>query len=74
MFSLVFSSVIQVYFSIMNHSRAVRAMNEALKQNRLIGEGENRPFAYASDDRHNVSDVQKSVCFHLYGFDVNIFT
>lgn len=43
-------------------ARAVRAMNEALKQNRLLrGEGENRPFTYASDDRNNVPDAQKSV-------------
>lgn len=51
----------------MNHPRAVRAMSEALKQNRLIQEGENRPFADASDDRHNAPDVQKSVCVRFIG-------
>ncbi|KAL3509135.1 hypothetical protein ACH5RR_028536, partial [Cinchona calisaya] len=51
--------------------RAVRAMNETLKQNRLLREqGENRSFPYVSDDRKSASEVQKDVSdFHLGGGD-----
>ncbi|KAK2991798.1 hypothetical protein RJ640_013129 [Escallonia rubra] len=42
--------------------RAVRAMNETLKQNRLVREqGDSMPYAYSSDDRNTVPDLQKSV-------------
>jgi hypothetical protein len=46
--------------------RAVRAMNETLKQNRLLREqGDDRSFSLSSNDRN--SDLQKDVCslFHL---------
>lgn len=41
--------------------RAVRAMNETLKQNRLLREREeDRSFAHSPND--NISDLQKNVC------------
>ncbi|KAK3033273.1 hypothetical protein RJ639_034347 [Escallonia herrerae] len=41
--------------------RAVRAMNETLKQNRLVrDQGDSMPYAYSSDDRNTVPDIQKS--------------
>lgn len=44
----------------MDQSRAVRAMNETLKQNRLLREQEdNRP--YPSDDQNIGADHQKNV-------------
>ncbi|TXG55032.1 hypothetical protein EZV62_020288 [Acer yangbiense] len=44
--------------------RAVRAMNETLKQNRLLRErGEDGSFS--SNDRDNTSDLQKDVCVRL---------
>lgn len=45
--------------------RAVRAMNETLKQNRLLQErGEDRPFTHSSND--NTSDLPKNTSnFHL---------
>ncbi|XP_024047159.1 serine/threonine-protein kinase EDR1 isoform X3 [Citrus clementina] len=45
--------------------RAVRAMNETLKQNRLLQErGEDRPFTHSSND--NTSDLPKNASnFHL---------
>ncbi|KAL5797393.1 hypothetical protein ACOSQ2_002213 [Xanthoceras sorbifolium] len=51
--------------------RAVRAMNETLKQNRLLqGREEDRPFTHSSNDRGNTSDLQKDVSnFHLSGHD-----
>ncbi|XP_057953377.1 probable serine/threonine-protein kinase SIS8 isoform X1 [Malania oleifera] len=47
--------------------RAVRAMNETLKQNRLLREqGDDRPFSYSANDRNSNSDLQKNVSdFHL---------
>ncbi|KAK0589151.1 hypothetical protein LWI29_010361 [Acer saccharum] len=49
--------------------RAVRAMNETLKQNRLLRErGEDGSFS--SNDRDNTSDLQKDVSnLHLSGHD-----
>ncbi|XP_028065496.1 serine/threonine-protein kinase EDR1-like isoform X3 [Camellia sinensis] len=42
--------------------RAVRAMNETLKQNRLLGEqGDDRSFLYSSNDGNIGSDHQKNV-------------
>lgn len=47
---------------IANCFRAVRAMNETLKQNRLLQErGEDRPFTRSSND--NTSDLPKNVHF-----------
>lgn len=46
--------------------RAVRAMNETLKQTRLLREqGDDRSFSPSSNDRN--SDLQKDVCslFHV---------
>ncbi|GAY54284.1 hypothetical protein CUMW_155520 [Citrus unshiu] len=50
---------------IANCFRAVRAMNETLKQNRLLQErGEDRPFTRSSND--NTSDLPKNASnFHL---------
>lgn len=49
----------------MNYHRAVRAMNETLKQNRLLRErGEDGSFTHPSDDRNSSSDLQKNVCFN----------
>ncbi|KAK9285229.1 hypothetical protein L1049_024417 [Liquidambar formosana] len=47
--------------------RAVRAMNETLKQNRLLKEQcDDRSFAYSSNDRNSGSDLPKNVSdFHL---------
>lgn len=42
--------------------RAVRTMNEMLKQNRLLGvQGEIRPFSYDSNDRNSSSDLKGNV-------------
>lgn len=42
--------------------RAVRAMNETLKQNRLLEEQQDdRSFSYSSNDRNSSSDLQKNV-------------
>ncbi|XP_058219502.1 serine/threonine-protein kinase EDR1-like isoform X2 [Rhododendron vialii] len=42
--------------------RAVRAMNEAMKQNRLLKEqGDDRSFSYSSNDRNISSDHQENV-------------
>ncbi|KAA8526288.1 hypothetical protein F0562_008509 [Nyssa sinensis] len=42
--------------------RAVRAMNETLKQNRLLrDQGDGRSFLYSSDDRNSGPDHQKNV-------------
>ncbi|KAF7141682.1 hypothetical protein RHSIM_Rhsim06G0130700 [Rhododendron simsii] len=42
--------------------RAVRAMNEAMKQNRLLKEqGDDRSFSYSSNDRNIGSDHQENV-------------
>ncbi|XP_022739433.1 serine/threonine-protein kinase EDR1-like isoform X2 [Durio zibethinus] len=51
--------------------RAVKAMNEALKQNRLLQErGEDRSFAHSSTDRNESQDLQKNLSnFHLDGHD-----
>ncbi|OMO61068.1 hypothetical protein COLO4_33587 [Corchorus olitorius] len=51
--------------------RAVRAMNETLKQNRLLQErGEDRSFAHTSNDQNESPDLQKNVPnFHLVGRD-----
>ena len=48
---------------LMNHCRAVRAMSETLKQNRLLREqGDDGSFPYSSNDRNIGSDHQKNVC------------
>ncbi|XP_038682348.1 serine/threonine-protein kinase EDR1-like isoform X2 [Tripterygium wilfordii] len=51
--------------------RAVRAMNETLKQNRLLKKrGENSSFNQSSNDRNIGSDLHKSVSnLHLDGHD-----
>ncbi|XP_028065495.1 serine/threonine-protein kinase EDR1-like isoform X2 [Camellia sinensis] len=52
--------------------RAVRAMNETLKQNRLLGEqGDDRSFLYSSNDGNIGSDHQKNVrsCILVSDFD-----
>ncbi|XVF14576.1 hypothetical protein REPUB_Repub09cG0073000 [Reevesia pubescens] len=51
--------------------RAVRAMNETLKQNSLLQErGEYRSFAHSSTDRNESPDLQKNVSnFHLAAHD-----
>ncbi|XP_058009203.1 probable serine/threonine-protein kinase SIS8 isoform X2 [Hevea brasiliensis] len=51
--------------------RAVRAMNESLKQNRLLREqGDDRSFANSLDDKDNCPDLQKNVSnFDLDGHD-----
>ncbi|XVF58590.1 hypothetical protein PTKIN_Ptkin07bG0078400 [Pterospermum kingtungense] len=51
--------------------RAVRAMNETLKQNRLLQElGEDRSFSHSSTDRNDGPDLQKNVSnFRLDGHD-----
>ncbi|KAA8524239.1 hypothetical protein F0562_010662 [Nyssa sinensis] len=42
--------------------RAVRAMNETLKQNRLLrDQGDDRSFSYSSSDRNSGPDLQKNV-------------
>ena len=48
---------------LMNHCRAVRAMSETLKQNRLLREqGDDGSFPYSSNDRNIDSHHQKNVC------------
>lgn len=58
-----------VYFLTLNgFIRAVRAMNETLKQNRLLREQhDDNPYSYSSNDRNRGSDLQKNVCFS-FGF------
>lgn len=52
----------------MTYHRAVRAMNETLKQNRILRErGEDGSFAHPSDDRNSTSDLQKNVCSYYSG-------
>ncbi|KAL4379218.1 hypothetical protein GQ457_02G018040 [Hibiscus cannabinus] len=53
--------------------RAVRAMNETLKQNRLAQERrEDRSLPYSSADRNECPDLQKNVSnFHLDGHNKN---
>lgn len=54
-----YSSIMQY---LMNSHRAVRAMNETLKQNRLLREqGEDGSL----DDRNRSSDIQNNVNFLL---------
>jgi len=49
---------------LIDYFRAVRAMNETLKQNRLLSEhGNDRLFTNNLDDKDNGSDLQKNVCF-----------
>lgn len=49
----------------MKPPRAVRAMNETLKQNRLLREqGDDGSFSPSND---RVSDLQKNVCFLSLG-------
>ena len=59
----------------LNCFRAVRAMNETLKQNCLLQErGEDRSFAHSSTDMNESPDLQKNVCFlYFYFFNFNIF-
>ncbi|XP_057450867.1 serine/threonine-protein kinase EDR1-like isoform X2 [Lotus japonicus] len=49
--------------------RAVRAMNEKLKQNRLLREqGDDSPLSHSPNDRTSTADLQKNVLnFHLDG-------
>lgn len=55
----MYSSIMQY---LMNSHRAVRAMNETLKQNRLLREqGEDGSL----DDRNRSSDIQNNVSFLL---------
>ncbi|XP_021273876.1 serine/threonine-protein kinase EDR1-like isoform X5 [Herrania umbratica] len=50
--------------------RAVRAMNETLKQNRLLQErGEDRSFAHSSNNQNESPDLQNVPNFHLDGHD-----
>lgn len=47
--------------------RAVRAMNETLKQNRLLREqGDDRPFSHSPNDS-SVGYLQNNVCLHYCG-------
>lgn len=57
------------HFCVMNETRAVRAMNEALKQNRRE-QGENSSSPHTSSDRGGALDLQKNVCYLLSGFEV----
>ncbi|KAL3754740.1 hypothetical protein ACJRO7_001926 [Eucalyptus globulus] len=51
--------------------RAVRAMNETLKQNRLLREqGNERSFSYTSDER-NIKDLQKDPQASSFHFDAH---
>lgn len=51
------------YKIIMTDYRAVRAMNESLKQNRLLKEQQDTSmYAFGSTDQHG-TDQQKDVCF-----------
>lgn len=55
---------VKIIQDIMNYFRAVRAMNESLKQNRILRErGDDRSFANSLDDKDNGPDLQKNVCF-----------
>lgn len=47
-----------------NNFRAVRAMNETLKQNRLLrGQEDDRSFSHPSNERNSSSDVRRNVGF-----------
>lgn len=52
------------HFCVVNETRAVRAMNEALKQNRRE-QGENSSLPHTSNDRGGALDHQKNVCYLL---------
>lgn len=48
--------------------RAVRAMNETLKQNRLLREQrDDRSFSHSPTARSSGGDLQKNVCLHFGG-------
>ena len=50
--------------------RAVRAMNETVKQNRLLKEhGNDRLFTNNLDDKDDGSYLQKNVCFFFLVID-----
>ncbi|KAH7533218.1 hypothetical protein FEM48_Zijuj04G0106700 [Ziziphus jujuba var. spinosa] len=50
-----------VYLEWISHNRAVRAMNETLKQNRLLREqGDDRSFSHHADDGNRSSVPQKN--------------
>lgn len=54
----------------MNETRAVRAMNEAMKQNRRE-QAENSSSLHSSNDRGRALDLQKNVCcLFLSGVEV----
>lgn len=51
-----------------NISRAVRAMNETLKQNRLLRERrDDNSFSHSPDNTSNVQGLQRNVCLHYCG-------
>lgn len=53
-----------------NHTRAVRAMTEALKQNRLLKEqGENSSYHHTSNKKDGASDLKKDVCYFSLWFE-----
>lgn len=55
---------VKIIQDIMNYFRAVRAMNESLKQNRVLREqGDDRSFANSLDDKDNGPDLQENVCY-----------
>lgn len=55
---------VKIIQDIMNYFRAVRAMNESLKQNRILRQrGDDGSFANSPDDKDNGPDLQKNVCF-----------
>jgi len=57
---------LQINLSIINNFRAVRAMNETLKQNRLLMEqGDDRLFTNNLGDKDNGTDLQKNVSIFL---------
>lgn len=68
---------------LINHFRAVRAMNETLKQNRLLRErGDDSSYVHSPNDGNTSSDLQKNVnhSYHMlehilyFGTYMNIIT
>lgn len=55
-----------IYFIIFVYVRAVRAMNESLKQNRLLREqGASGSYSFGPKDQHNAGQPE-DVCFLLH--------
>lgn len=69
-----FWGLIHVFFCISSElcCRAVRAMNETLKQHRLLRDNDDgSPSSYSANDQNNLIDPAKNVCLPFLVMMVN---